>query len=79
MQQDGNSDNSNKRNGSKSNTRKYGSDGNNDKSGLTATTVTTKTPKKLVFPESVSEGFSLSRYYTGEKLHHRLECVPANR
>ena len=31
MQQDGNSDNSNKRNGSKSNNRKYSSDSNNDK------------------------------------------------
>ena len=30
-----------------------------------------------VFPESVSEGFSLSALTAGEKLRHRWECVPA--
>ena len=31
------------------------------------------------FPKASAKGSRLVRNYTGEKLHHRLECVPANR
>ena len=37
------------------------------------------TSTRLIFPESVSEGFSLSGLTTGKKLHHRPGCVPAHR
>ena len=31
------------------------------------------------FPKASAKGSRCVRNYTGEKLHHRLECVPANR